>query len=95
MYGLGIITGVLVFVRLIKKCLTKYRAQSIYAIIGMMIGSIYSILQGPTTLETPQAAMNFGTFSILFFVIGALVVAGLQALKYFMDKKENKEINSI
>ncbi len=94
-FGLGIITGVLVFVRLIKKCLTKYRAQSIYAIIGMMIGSIYSILQGPTTLETPQAAMNFGTFSILFFVIGALVVAGLQALKYFMDKKENKEINSI
>lgn len=88
-FGLGIIIGILVFVRLIKKCLTKFRAQSIFAIIGMMIGSIFSILQGATTLDTPLPAMNFEIFinNIGFFIIGALIIAGLQALKHFMDKK--------
>ena len=37
-FGLGIISGVLLFVRLIKKALEKYRSQTIYTIIGMMIG---------------------------------------------------------
>lgn len=86
-FGLGIIAGVLLFVRLINKCLTSFRSQSIYAIIGMMIGSLYSIVQGPTTLDVPQPAMTFETFSILFFIIGAVIIGGLQALKYFMEKK--------
>lgn len=93
-FGLGIITGVLIFVRLIKKCLTKFRAQSIYAIIGMMIGSIYSILQGPTTLEVPQAAMDFTTFNIGFFVIGVLIIVALQGLKYFMDKDKKRNLEN-
>ncbi len=86
-FGLGIIAGVLLFVRLINKCLTSFRSQSIYAIIGMMLGSLYSIVQGPTTLDVPQPAMTFETFSILFFIIGAVIIGGLQALKYFMEKK--------
>lgn len=90
-FGLGIITGVLVFVRLIKKCLNKYRAQSIYTIIGMMIGSLFSIVKGPETLSTPLPAMNFSTFSILFFIIGALIIALLQVLKNVLDKKENEK----
>ena len=86
-FGLGVIAGVLLFVRLINKCLTSFKSQSIYAIIGMMLGSLYSIVQGPTTLDVPQPAMTFETFSILFFIIGAVIIGGLQALKYFMEKK--------
>lgn len=88
-FGLGIITGIVTFVRLIRKCLDKYRSQSIYAIIGMMIGSLYSIIQGPTTLSEPQAAMTFGTFNILFFILGILILVALQALKTFMDKNKD------
>lgn len=88
-FGLGLITGIVTFVRLIRKCLDKYRSQSIYAIIGMMIGSLYSIIQGPTTLSEPQAAMTFGTFNILFFILGILILVALQALKIFMDKNKN------
>lgn len=86
-FGLGIIAGIVFFVRLIKKCLEKYRSQTIYAIIGMMIGSLYSIVNGPTTLSEPQSAMTFGTFNILFFIIGILILVALQALKSFMNKK--------
>lgn len=90
-FGLGVITGIICVIRLIKKCLEKYRSQSIYAILGLMIGSIYSIIQGPTTLEVPQAAMNFGSFSILFFVLGGAIIIGLQQLKRFFDKKQKIE----
>ncbi len=87
-FGLGIIAGILLFIRLIKHCLEKYRSQTIYTIIGMMIGSLYSITQGPTTLSEPQAAMNFSTFNFLFFIIGILILVALQALRHFADKKE-------
>lgn len=89
-FGLGIIAGILIFIGLIKKCLTQFRSQSIYAIIGMMIGSIYSIIQGATTLETPLPAMDFSTFSIVYFIIGAVVIIALQWLKSILDKKEEK-----
>lgn len=88
-FGLGIIAGIVFFVGLIRKCLDNYRGASIYAIIGMMIGSLYSIIQGPTTLSEPQAAMTFGTFNILSFIIGILILVALQGLKIFMDKNKD------
>ena len=91
-FGLGVITGILVFVGLIKKCLNNYRGQSIYAIIGMMIGSLFSIIQGPTTLSEPLPAINFSNFSILFFIIGAAIIVGMQVLKSVLEKRaKNKE----
>lgn len=89
-FGLGIIVGVVSIIKLIRMCLNKFRSQTIYAILGLMIGSLYSIVQGPTTLDVPQAAMNLQTFSILFFVIGGLVIFGLQKLRTIMEKKEEK-----
>lgn len=88
-FGLGVLVGVVTIIKLIQKCLEKFRAQTIYMIIGLMIGSIYSIIMGPTTLEVPQAAMSFSTFSILFFILGGVVIAGLQGLKIFMEKRKS------
>lgn len=87
-FGLGIIAGALLVIKLIKKALEKYRSQTIYTIIGLMIGSLYAIVMGPTTLEVPQAPMSFNTFSIVFFVIGALVILGLQLLQKVTAKHE-------
>ena len=82
----GILVGIVTFVRLIKKALVKYRSQTIYTIIGMMLGSLYAIVQGPTTLKVPQPAMTFSTFSIVWFIIGALIIFGLQVFKKVMEK---------
>ena len=87
-FGLGMIAGILTFTKLIRKCLEKYRSQTIYAIIGMMLGSIYSIIMGPTTLDVPQAAMNFSTFNIIAFLAGGLIIAGLELLKRYFDTKK-------
>ena len=66
---------------LIRRALEKYRAQTIYLIIGLMLGSIFAVVMGPTTLDTPQPAMGIHDFSILFFLIGGAVILGLQKMK--------------
>ena len=89
-FGLGVIAGVLCTIRLIKIALEKFRSQTIYCIIGLMLGSIYAIIMGPTTLDTPQDPMTFGTFSIIFFIIGVVIIIGLEKLKNIFEKRQSE-----
>ena len=43
-FGLGVITGIVTTIKLIKKALEKYRSQTIYFILGLMCGSIYPVI---------------------------------------------------
>ena len=52
-----------------------------YAVLGMMFGSLYSIVVGPATLKVPQHVMTLSDFHILWFVLGIAVMLGLEALK--------------
>ncbi len=72
----------------VKKALEKYRPQTIYLIIGLMIGSIYAIIIGVTTLKVPQAPLSFSTFSIVYFIIGGLVILGMEVAKRKLANKE-------
>lgn len=92
-FGLGIIFGVLFFTKLLRKCLEKKRSATMYAILGMMIASIYSIVMGPTTLEIPKSYLTFETFNILYFIIGGIIILGLEGLKNLLSsnkKNSNK-----
>lgn len=89
-FGVGVILGILLVIRLVKKSLEKFRSQTIYAIVGLMLGSLYAVVMGPQSLDTPQPAMSIDTFSILFFIIGGAVIGGLQVMQYFMEKKKAK-----
>lgn len=91
LFALGCLTGIATVIKLIRKCLEKYKSQTMYTILGLMIGSICPIILGPTTLEVAKPAMTFATFSIIFFVIGGAVIFGLQKLKEIMQKKEEKK----
>ena len=85
-FGLGIITGVITVVRLIKFALEKHRSIMVFLIIGMMLGSFYAIIMGPQTLETPQAPLSLETFEILWFIIGGAIIFGLQKMKDISEK---------
>lgn len=76
-FGFGVITGALSVVKLIKNCLEHYRSQTMYAILGLMIGSLYAIVMGPTSLENPVEALSVSNFHIPAFLIGVGIVAGL------------------
>ena len=86
-FGLGVCSGIILIIRLLRFLMEKYRPQMIFMIIGLMLGSIYSVILGPTTLEVPQEAMNFETFRILFFLLGGGVIFGLQGMKVWLTKK--------
>ena len=90
-FGLGIIAGIVLVIRLIKIALKKFRSQTMYCILGLMIGSLYAIVMGPTTLAVPQAPMSLGTFSIVFFVIGGIIIIGLEKIKNVLESKNSKE----
>ena len=90
-FAAGVAVGVLVFVRLIRRCLERFRSQTVYAILGMMAGSLYSITQGPLTLAVPQPAMELVTFSPLFFAAGGLVVGGLQLMRRQLEDPADAE----
>ncbi len=85
-FGGGVIAGALLVVKLIKYVLDHFRSQTVYFIIGMMIGSLYAIVNGATTLKEPKAALSLSTFSIVFFIIGGVIIFGLQKLKSISEK---------
>ena len=90
-FGVGIIAGIVLVIRLIKIALKKFRSQTMYCILGLMIGSLYAIVMGPTTLAVPQSPMSFSTFSIIFFIIGGIIIIGLEKIKAVLESKNSKE----
>lgn len=77
-FGCGVLTGAVTVVKAIKVCLEKFRPQTIYMILGMMIGSFYAIVMGPTTLEMPKEALGFGNFNMIAAAAGVTLVLGMQ-----------------
>jgi putative membrane protein len=87
-FGIGILLGIVVTIRGVKHALDHYRSQTIYTIVGLMIGSLYAVVNGPKSLEIPQEVMTFKTFSIFYFILGGLVIVALNELsKYFKSKR--------
>lgn len=80
-FGLGVLVGIVSVVRGLDKLLKTKRSQMIYLIFGLMIGSLYAVVMGPTTLDNPVAPLSIQTFNVLFFIIGGLVILGLEAIK--------------
>lgn len=85
-FGLGVIVGIFSTVRIIGKLLITKRSQLIYLIFGLMIGSLYAVIMGPTTLEIPQAPMSVSNFSIIFFLLGGAIIWGLEKFKTVLQK---------
>ena len=86
-FCIGVLFGILITVRGVRHLLRKYRSQTIYCIIGLMIGSIYTVIMGPKSLEIPQAPMSIKTFSVIFFLIGCTLVPSLEGLKSVLKNR--------
>lgn len=80
-FGCGILAGAATVVKGIKLCLERFRTQSIYLILGMMLGSFYAIIMGPTTLEVPGEPLSVKSFQAAAAVAGILLVLGMERFK--------------
>ena len=86
-FGFGVLLGILLTVRIVRYLLRNFRSQTIYSIIGLMIGSVYSVIMGPTSLEISKPPMSVSTFSTVFFIIGCILVPTLEKLKNILKNK--------
>lgn len=80
-FGGGILIGAVTVVRVIRVCLQRFRPQMVYMILGMMIGSLYSIGMGPATLDIPQKPLNIGSFNLIAAAVGVILVYAMQKVK--------------
>ena len=87
-FGVGVLTGIALIIKIVKKALEEYRYQTIYLIIGLMIGTIYAIIMGATTSTVPQAPLSFKTFNSICFTIGGFVILGMEVAKRKLGNKE-------
>lgn len=83
-FGLGVVCGIALTIKGVKYALEHHRAQTVYIIIGLMIGSLYAVLMGPESLKTPKPPMTADTFSIIYFIIGGVLIVLLELLKHYM-----------
>ena len=86
-FGIGVLCGIAISVRYIRLLLRRHRAQMMYLILGLMIGSLYAIVMGPTTLEVPQTPLDFANFRWSGFVIGIVILFWLEFLRRLMHKR--------
>lgn len=86
--GVGVLFGIFFAARMISSGLRRFRPQMVYLIIGLLIGSLYAITMGPTTLSVPKEAMSLGTFNVLAFLVGIMVLTGLEYIRFRTEHTE-------
>lgn len=79
--ALGFAAGVGLSIRAIRAALKKYRSQMVWLILGLMAGSLYAIAMGPAGLDTPLPPVGVRNFSVPGFLLGVLILLGLDALR--------------
>ena len=84
--GLGALVGFAVAPHCVRRWIRKAPGAVTYAVLGMMLGSLYAIVVGSATLKVPQHVMTLSDFYILWFALGIAVTLGLEALKKHMQK---------
>ena len=78
--GIGLILGSIIVMKLTKKMLEKYYAQTFYSIIGFTIGSIFVLLpQGMSLLEI--------ILCVLCIILGVYVSHIPESIKNFRNSK--------
>lgn len=84
----GALMGIVFASKFIRKALRKFRPQMIYLILGLMAGSLYAIIMGPTTLDMPQPPLDFSSFSVVAFLIGVFIIGAMEFWKLRSVHKE-------
>lgn len=79
--GIGVIFGVFVSINLIRDKMRNHRSKMLYLIIGMIIGSLFAIIMGPTTLSPYIEPLNINNFRIDGFIGGIFILFVLEMIK--------------
>lgn len=91
--SLGIIFGIFMSIRIIREKMRKNRDKMIYLILGMIVGSLFAIIMGPTTVGK-NLSLNLDNFSLSGFIIGIFILFVLELIRILRIKKEKKTLEN-
>lgn len=77
----GMAAGMFFAARGISLLLEKFRAQMIFLVAGLVLGSLYAIAFGPASLKIPRPPLSAATFSVPAFLSGIAILAALELVK--------------
>ena len=86
-FGLGVLCGIFCSFKGIHYLLGHCRTATVSVILGLMAGSLFAVVMGPTTLADPLPPMSFATIHIGFLLLGVFIVAAFAATKFVVEKR--------
>lgn len=89
----GIIFGIFMSIRIIREKMRKNRDKMIYLILGMIVGSLFAIIMGPTTVGK-NLPLNLNNFSLSGFILGIFILFVLELIRILRIKKEKKTLEN-
>ena len=91
--GLGILAGVGLSIHAIRTALRKYRGQTVWLILGLMLGSLYAIAGGPASLDPPMPPMDAAAaFQLPAFLLGVVILLALESLRKVTERREQERL---
>lgn len=89
-FGLGVLTGIFCSFKGIHYLLRRHRAATVSVILGLMVGSLFAVVMGPTTLSQPLPPLRPDNFRPVWLLCGILVVAAFAAGKFALQKRRER-----
>ncbi len=68
--GFGVLAGVAISISAIRAALQKYRSQMIWLILGLMLGSLYAIANGPRKFGHAAPRAEYGDLPACRLCVG-------------------------
>ena len=85
--ALGVLLGVIFASKGIRRALQSHRCQTVYLILGLMAGSLYAIIMGPTTLDLPKPPLAPISFHFAAFLLGIAILSCLEWIRYMTENR--------
>ena len=86
--GFGVLAGVAGSIHFIRTALQNHRSPMVWLILGLMLGSLYAIANGPASLDPPLPSLSISTFQPAAFLLGIALLLVPELLKKRMEKQK-------
>lgn len=87
-FGLGVLTGIFCSFKGIHYLLNHHRCGTVSAVIGLMLGSLFAVIMGPTTLSQPLSPLAAASLDVRMFLAGLLAVAVFACTKILAQRRK-------
>lgn len=93
-FGLGALTGLVLFVRVMEHLLTKHRTLTLFTMTGMLLGSLRALWPWQDEDAGIQAPGDQAGLALGLFVLGAAVVAAMVVFEQVTKRRRTQDHSS-